>query len=217
MRTIILDFDGTIADTRMAIFATVQSTLKHLSLPVPDEQSVRQVIGLPLRDTFTKAANITDEGLIQECVTFYRSRFNEICKDYIQLYPGVKETLKALKKEGMQITIASSRGKESLLTLLNALGIAEDVDLIIGEQDVVQTKPAPDMVDLILHETDTPKEEALVVGDTIFDIMMGKNAGVKTCGVTYGNHTREKLLTSNPDYLVDDFSQLATLLSCKNL
>lgn len=86
------------------------------------------------------------------------------------------------------------------------------MNLIIGEQDVAHAKPSPDMVELILRETNTPKEDTLVVGDTVFDIIMGKNAGVKTCGVTYGNHPREKLLTSNPDWLVDDFSQLSTLL-----
>lgn len=216
MRTIILDFDGTVADTSVAILATVKSTLEHFNLPTPDEQAIRQVIGLPLRDTFTKAANLTDESLIQACITYYRSGFNDVCKNTILLYPGVKETLAKLRHAGLLITIASSRGKDSLLTLLDTLDIKEYMDIIIGEQDVALTKPAPDMVNLILRQTDTIKEEALVVGDTVFDIMMGKSAGVKTCGVTYGNHTKERLLTSNPDYLVDNFSELTTLILKKS-
>lgn len=208
MRTLILDFDGTIADTTQAIIATVEYTLRHFGLPIADEEEIRNVIGLPIHDTFSKAAKIADENLITECIKEYRANFNRICDDLICLYPGVTETLEDLHKNGIAITVASSRGKNSLLHLLDKLGIALFVSLVVGEEDVTHTKPAPDAVNLILSATQTSPEDALVVGDTIFDIEMGKNADVLTCGVTYGNHLEEKLRAACPNYLIDGFDEL---------
>lgn len=207
MRTLILDFDGTIADTREAIFACVSSTLTFLNLPIADEASVRQVIGLPLKDTFTKAG-ISDENLIQQCIKTYREKFAEICGKYICLYPGVKETLAILKENNINIAVASSRGKASLVDLLSCLGIAEYIDIAYGEQDVTHPKPAPDMVFALMDYFKATSGDALVVGDTTFDIEMGKNAGCATCGVTYGNHTLEQLLSRCPDFTTDSFSKI---------
>jgi phosphoglycolate phosphatase len=68
------------------------------------------------------------------------------------------------------------------------------------------------MVIKILEKTDTPASEALVIGDTVYDIEMGRRARCKTCGVTYGNNTQEQLETSKPDYIVDDFADITGIL-----
>lgn len=215
MRTVILDFDGTIADTRESIFATVKSTLSVLNLPMADEHDIRQVIGLPLRETFVQAAHITNEAVITECMTVYRSMYNEISLSTVQLFPNVKSTLDSLFHKGITITVASSKGKESLQMLLDRLGVNNYISCIFGEQDVENKKPAPDMALHILAKTGSEAEETLVVGDTAFDIAMGQGAGCKTCGVTYGNHTREQLEKQGADYIVDDFASILDIVNGK--
>lgn len=212
MQTLILDFDGTIADTGKVILATVAHTLQRLGCPKVEEEEVRKLIGLPLRDMFSKAARITDEALLQKCIEVYRADFNDFCGEHLRLYPEVRETLEALKLRGTTLAIASSRGRASLLELLERLEIAHLFGAVVGEEDVEHTKPAPDAVHRILDATGTAPQEALVVGDTVFDIAMGRAAGTATCGVTYGNHPAERLLTAGPTHLIPRFGELLKIM-----
>lgn len=213
MKTIILDFDGTIADTRQSILETVRRTLLALSLPPVNDLDVQNVIGLPLRETFIRVAHITDETMVEKAMATYREIFGDVSKHVVKLFPNVAETLHTLKEKGLILAIASSRGHESLETLMNMLGISSYISFILGEQDVVNKKPAPDMVLRILDQTGTVAKDALVVGDTIYDIQMGQGAGCLTCGVTYGNQTSEQLRKQGADYIIDDFAQIIEIVN----
>ena len=96
-----------------------------------------------------------------------------------------------------------------LTEYINNLGLASTITYILGANDVKEGKPNPEAVLKTLEKYNIPAEEAIVVGDTVFDIEMGRNAGVKTCGVTYGSGSRESL--SNADWLIDDFRKLLEL------
>ena len=87
----------------------------------------------------------------------------------------------------------------------------EVIPYILGADDVTEAKPNPEPVLKTLEAFGCKPEDAMVVGDTWYDIEMGKRAGVKTCGVTYGNGTREELVQAGADYLVDDFGSLLSL------
>ncbi len=211
IKTIILDFDGTIADTRQCIIETIRQTLHTMHLPMPEDSAIQALIGLPLRDTFVRAARISDEALITQAVNLYRELFDGICQTTVRLFPHVAETLQMLHAEGVTLTIASSRGKESLEKLLHQLNIAPYITCLFGEEDVQNKKPAPDMALHILAQTGTDRKNALVVGDTQYDILMGQSAGCHTCGVSYGNHTAEMLRAQEADFIIDDFAQLIPL------
>jgi len=217
MQTIILDFDGTIADTRTCIVQTTRKVAEMSGFPDVDESEIKDLIGLPLKDTFTRVLHISDENDLQNAVRLYRSIFNEFCLGAIDLYPNVKNTLEILFSKGVTITIASSRGKNSLSILLKRLRIIEYFTLILGEQDSENKKPAPDMVLRILKETKTSPENALVIGDTIYDIEMGQRAGCHTCGVTYGNHSEIQLKKQGADFIIDDFIKVIDLIKIKEI
>ncbi|MEG1545619.1 MAG: HAD family hydrolase [Bacteroides sp.] len=216
MKTIILDFDGTIADTRNSIIQTIQATLKDLNIPKVDDSSIGMLIGLPLRETFIQACHLTEEDVLQKATKLYRDKYNQISLDTVKLFPHVKEVLKELHNKGAIITVASSKGKEALLALLDRLEIAQYIKFIVGEQDVENKKLAPDMALLILKQTKSISQETLVVGDTIYDIEMGQEAHCNTCGVTYGNNTIEQLKEQKPDYIVDDFTAIINIFERKD-
>ena len=90
------------------------------------------------------------------------------------------------------------------------MGLSRYVSHVVSAQDVENAKPAPDMVQAVLAHTESNLSDVLVVGDTVFDIDMGINAGVKTCGVTYGNGKEEELQAA--DYIIDDFRQLLDIV-----
>jgi len=214
LKTVILDFDGTIADTSRSILQTVKETLNVLKLPQPDEYEVRQLIGLPLRDTFTKCAGIKDEHLMTEAIDIYRSLYTVISEHTVTLFPQVKETVCKLHENGVIVAVASSKGKLALTTLLDKLGISPYITSVFGEQDVKNKKPAPDMVLHILAMSQTDPCDALVAGDTVFDIAMGQAAGCHTCGVTYGNYSRQQLMQQGAEWVVDSFADVLDIVEC---
>ncbi|MBR1889777.1 MAG: HAD family hydrolase [Alloprevotella sp.] len=211
-RTVILDFDGTLADTAASVVATFNATLKALSLPQLSETGVRQLIGLPLDETFRRATGSDDATLIEACCDTYRHLFDSIAEQQAGLFPHVRETLQHLHSKGLQLCVASSRSRASLLWLLDRLDIARYISLVLGEEDVPNKKPAPDMVLRILQQTGTPAQDALIVGDTTYDLQMGHSALCPVCGVTYGNHSREQLADEKPEYLIDSFASLCEIV-----
>ena len=204
-----MDFDGTLGDTTDLIVRTTQAAIKELGLPERSDEQCASMIGLRLVEI--------PPVLFPECdvdwdlyAATYRRIFNELNTDgAVQLYPNVIETLKEMKRRGIILTIASSRSNASLTEYINNLGLSSTITYILGANDVREGKPNPEAVLKTLEKYSIPAEEAIVVGDTIFDIEMGHNAGVKSCGVTYGNGSRESL--SAADWLIDDFSQLLEL------
>lgn len=111
---------------------------------------------------------------------------------------------------GLSIAIASSRGRDSLEKYIKEMGLSQYISYIVSANDVENAKPAPDMVYKIFQHTLGHPEEVLVIGDTRYDIEMGRNAGVKTCGVTYGIGKREEL--KDADYVIDNIAQVLEIV-----
>ena len=211
IKLIILDFDGTLADTRGLIVKTMQQTLEALGLESRTDEQCASMIGLPLKQAFTDLIPMSDE-MGGQCVETYRKIFNENNALYvIPTFPHVMETLYKLHEQGYILTIASSRSNRSLREFVNDMDLNDVIPYVLGAEDVTRAKPHPDPVLQTLETFGCKAEDALVVGDTWYDIEMGKRAGVKTCGVTYGNGTREELMQAGADYLVDDFGALLFL------
>lgn len=203
---LIFDFDGTIADTLMSIVCTTQMTLQELGLPVVSADVIKKGIGLPLKGSLTRAGVPAEK--LDEAADCYRSTFERVAYDKAVLFPGIKETLTELKSRGHVMAIATSRGRGSLLKLIDVLGLNGLFEVLVCVDDVTDPKPAPETVLKAMEQLGIQSSEAIVIGDTAFDIMMGTAAGCRTCGVTYGNHTREQLQEANPNWILDDFRGL---------
>ena len=110
--------------------------------------------------------------------------------------------------DDLMVTIASSRGHHSLAAFVEELHLEPFISLVLGADDVEKAKPDAEPVLKTLRRFGLQPAEALVVGDTKFDILMGRNAGTMTCGVTYGNGNRKKLQAARADYIIDHFEEI---------
>lgn len=209
---IIFDFDGTIADTSSIILATMQATMRERGLRVATPESIRSVIGLPLKDCFSHIYPSMSEMEALECASTYCSIFDHNKTSLTPtLFPHVAETLAMLDEHGITMSVASSRGYGSLVELLEILEVRQHFAMVVGVDNVDRAKPDPEAVLYTLKSMGIDASEALMVGDMPVDIAMAQNAAVKTCAVTYGNSPREDLEKSHPDYLIDDFGQLLAI------
>ena len=217
---IIFDFDGTLGDTRRNIVKTMQMTIEELHLPPRSEEECAATIGLPLVGCFeTMFPDLESveprerKQLYQLCADTYRRIFDENLRTIKpQPFPGVIETLAELSKQGFTLTIASSRSRASLEELTRDMGIAESISYLIGADDVKKAKPHPEPVHKTLAAMEFEAAEALVVGDMVVDILMGANAGTKTCGVTWGNGSREELEQAGADYIIDRMEDIVKVV-----
>lgn len=207
----ILDFDGTLGDTTSVIIQTTQATIKELGLPARTDQECAEMIGLRL----VEIPPVLFPGIEVDpdlYATTYRRLFHIFNTDgAVQLYPNVLETLKELDRRGVILTIASSRSRASLVKYIENLQLSSIITYILGADDVTAGKPDPEAVLKTLQHYAIQPEEAIVVGDTVYDVKMGLNAGTLTCGVTYGNGSHESLADAH--WLIDDFSQLLKITS----
>ena len=210
---IIFDFDGTLGDTRRNIVTTMQMTIAELHLPNRSEEECAATIGLPLAGCFRTLFPDIQEEFVARCAETYRRLFNENLKNiHPETFPGVVETLSVLHQKGFTLTIASSRSRNSLLELTQNLGIADYISYVLGADDVKEAKPKPEPVLKTLADLHFDAGETLVVGDMAVDILMGSNAGAKTCGVTWGNGTKEELEQAGATYILDRIEDLIEIV-----
>lgn len=213
IKLIIFDFDGTLGDTRRNIVTTMQMTITELGLAGRTDNECASKIGLPLDGCFEALYPDAAKETIQLCTDTYRRIFQEnLLTMKPQVFPKVTDTLSTLKEQGYMLTIASSRWHKSLSELTHDLGIAEFISYLVGADDVGNAKPNPEPVLKTLAATGVDANQTLVVGDMSVDILMGLNAGAKTCGVTYGNGTKRELEEAGADYTIDSIDELIEIV-----
>lgn len=213
MKLIIFDFDGTLGDTRRNIVTTMQMTMAELGLPSRSDAECASTIGLPLYGCFEALFPDTDKETLQQCTDTYRRIFQENLHTIRpKTFPKVVETLHVLKEKGLTLAIASSRNHASLVELTHDLGISDVISYLVGADDVKRAKPDPEPVLNVLEALGYKANQALVVGDMDVDILMGVYAGSKTCGVTYGNGTREELQEAGANYIIDEICELLKII-----
>lgn len=211
---ICFDFDGTLADTNIGVVKTFQATFREMGLNIPSAEEISSTIGLVLTDAFRKASpEIDTPELAQQAADTYRRVFPEVGASFVTAFDGVPQMIETLHSQGFILTITTSRSHSTLESLARQIGVDSYFDGMYGAEDVVNHKPAPDLVNLALEKNNLRPEEVLVVGDTVYDLLMGQSAGAAVCGVTWGNNSAAQLRSVRPDYVVDTISQLLQVSS----
>ena len=212
-KVVMLDFDGTTACTVPAIFHAAKRMLGLHGYEV-EKDVVYKNFGLALPFAFRcfSGDETIDDATIEQMTTEYNNIYKEEAEGLIELFDGVVATLDRLKMAGVKIVIASNNVQPVLRRLTANLGIAQYIDDIVAVEDVENVKPAPDIALEVLRRCNISGEEALVVGDSTFDMDMGREAGCHLCGVTYGSHTPEMLREKGARYIIDNFSELEKIV-----
>ena len=202
IRLVIFDFDGTLGDSQKLITDTMLATIERLNLPMRSREECARTIGLPLKECFSSIIPMSDEQA-EECSKVYSEIFNvKNVAGVVKAFPGVVETLERLSLQGILMSIASSRSHRTLAKLMDELDLSKYITYLIAADDVVDKKPAAESVLKTLRHFNVEAHETLVVGDAEFDILMGRNAGTHTCGVTYGNGSKESLEAAGAEWIV---------------
>ncbi|MBO7219819.1 MAG: HAD family hydrolase [Alistipes sp.] len=212
-KVVMLDFDGTLARTIPAILHASEKMLNMHGYEI-DPVQVERNFGLALPEAFRCFANddSIDDKTMEQMVMEYNTIYRNECEPLIELFDGVADTLATLKRAGVTLLIASNNIREVLERLTTQLDIAQYFDGIICADDVVNAKPAPDIALLALERYNIKGSEVLVVGDSTYDMDMGREAGCDLCGVSFGSHTPKMLREKGAKYIIDNFLELPKIV-----
>jgi HAD superfamily hydrolase (TIGR01549 family) len=211
MKLIIWDFDGTLADTRPIIEAGMDHALLKLGLDPGVREEWLKYVGLPLEEGI--ARTFGPLGLtFEEVLPAYRSFGHADQEHLIRGFPGISELLAELKALGLAMAIASSKRGEPLRRQLVTLGWAGLFDPIVTPDEVAQPKPDPESLRLCLAAHGLRPEEAVMVGDTPFDLDMAQRAGVPSVGLGHGFATEAALAEFGPRAYAPDTAALRAIL-----
>jgi len=223
MELVIFDLDGTLIDSRLDLIHSVNAMLRRFERPdLPGEvvasyvgdgapMLVRRALGDPEDETFFKQA-------LEYFLVYYR----EHKLDHTVVYEGIPEALKQIQSNGAARKSAKGKSPERTMAVLSnkpvhpsraiveALGLADFFVHVYGGNSFETKKPDPLGVRTLLKETGIAPQDTMIVGDSSIDVLTGRNAGIATCGVTYGfaPHT---LCEAPPDVAVDSPHELAEL------
>ena len=213
-RNIILDFDGTLTDSKWDIAGAQVWVLRQLGVETYQERDLFRHIGKTLEETFTTLLPSDLHHRIPEAAQMYSEYYRPRSLRTTQLFPGVKETLEELRRRGRRLAVASTKKGPGIRRIADHFGITALFDQLQGS-DGIPFKPDPTIINIILGDQGWSREETLMVGDTDKDVLVGKNASVATCAVTYGSLTHEELERFSPDHIITSFPELLAIVDGK--
>src|SRR5579859_1165718 len=213
-RLAVFDVDGTLIDSQHNIVASMVLACERNGLAPPTPEAIRRIIGLSLLEATTTLLPDCEPDLIVRVVEAYKNSFQELrsrADHFEPLFPGVIEALDTLEANGWSLAVATGKSRRGLMLMIERHNLS-------GRFGSLQTaddnpgKPHPAMLRRALDEVGALPAEAVMIGDTSYDMQMGKSAGVRAIGVGWGYHTRAELLASGADLVVDDYPHLVGTL-----
>jgi phosphoglycolate phosphatase len=215
VRALIFDLDGTLIDSKLDLALAVNAALAELGRkPLPHDEIFSYVgRGAPalISRALGPAASEHDCMLGLE---FFIKYYSAHKLDNTALYPGVRETLDALK--GMPMAVYTNKPVRVSRSIIEELGVAEHFRYVYGGNSFERKKPDPMGVELILRQFGAAPAQTMFVGDSEVDVQTARNSGTWVCGVTYGFGSH-RLAEYPPDLLVDNLLELIPYLSSSPL
>ncbi len=206
---VVLDFDGTLVDTRNDIVNGVLASLADLDLPGRPVDEIAGFIGRGVENLVACSLPPGRADLQEEAEGRFRHHYGCCFTDTSRPYPGVRPVLAALRDCGLLLAVASNKPTTYISRLLEIYGLGRFLFAAVGGDAMARKKPDAWCLEEIGRSCGVPAHRSLMVGDMRYDIETGINAGTDTCGVLYGYGTKEEL--QGAGHLVSDFTGLLPL------
>ena len=202
----VFDLDGTLIQSHKNIYDATIRAFDDLKIKykMPEDEFYKY-IGHHFEDIFN------DFEIAIPDFEIFLTQYKKIYFDFIdssKFYDGVEEILQYLKEKNLKIALLTTKGQDQAEKILTHFKIDKYFDEIMGRRPGIAHKPSPEPLKLICNTLKVDPSKTLMIGDSELDVQCGKNAGAKTCAVSYGYRTKELLQKEHPDYLIDNLSEL---------
>jgi phosphoglycolate phosphatase len=200
---IIFDLDGTLIDSSKDLALAMNATRLHVGMEPLDPNLIFSCVGNGAAMLVRRALGPdASEELLHEALVFFLKFYREHALGHTQLYPDIRELLEELSRAGHQLAILTNKPARISFDILGALKLASHFVRVLGGDSLMAKKPDPLGITTLLTETGFSAGSALMVGDSGVDVRTARNAGVRSCGVTWGFQP-ESLQSDPPDILLN--------------
>ena len=211
---VIFDLDGTLLNTIADLAQSTNHALRELGYPMHEEDAYRFMVGNGINKLFERALpegekNETNVLRVRQQFIPYYNIHNA---DKSFPYPGISGLLAELQAQGIQLAVASNKYQTATEKLIAHYFPSIHFVAVFGQREGVPTKPDPAVVHEILKIADMAPADTLYVGDSGVDMQTAINAGVTSCGVTWGFRPRSELEAFHPDYIVERAEEIARIV-----
>lgn len=216
-KAIFFDLDGTLVETAPEIADAVNDTLRYFDWPAVYQSEVDRWIGHGTRELLIQAlAKVSDQSvaqvrqgdLLREALPIFDRYYQQRCGTRSQLYPHVRDTLKALRECGCRLAVVTNKEGRYTDTVLRAHQLTGAFDLVVSGDTFPAKKPDPVGVLHGLRLWHVDKADALFVGDSSIDAATARQAGIAVWLLPYGYNMGEPVMNCQPDRIIADFSHL---------
>lgn len=212
----VFDCDGTLVDGQADICDTMEAAFTRAQLTPPSRNDVRRIVGLSLPVAIRQLAPQLDEEQVRHVVEFYKSGYFERRQQGLvhePLFDGIGDLLRDLHASGWQLAVATGKSDRGLNACLDAHGL-KDLFVSLQTADRHPSKPHPAMLEAALFEAGVAASQAVMIGDTSFDMAMAQAASVRPLGVAWGYHDADELTDSGAAMVADSVAELHAELEC---
>lgn len=189
-KTILFDLDGTLTDSGEGIMNCAALALEHFHIPVPSREEMRVFVGPPLTSTFRSFGIPEDQ--VAEAVKIFRSRYTPVGIFENTPYPGIRELLETLNRQGHKLFVATSKPEEMAITVLRHFDLEQYFTGICGAA-MDESRTNKEEVIAYLLEKNGTADNMLMIGDTVFDVLGAASHGIPAIGVSWGYGNPEEM------------------------
>lgn len=211
MKLVIFDCDGTLVDSQLNIIAAMAHAFGSEELSAPSRSAVLGVVGLSLPEAFAVLAADHAPSVQLRLADHYRGAFAAARgshREHEQLYPGIKDTVSTLAaREDVLLGVATGKSKRGVARLFDREGWHPHF-VTIQTADDHPSKPHPSMILKAMAEAGVGPDATVMVGDTTFDMLMARQAGVRALGVSWGYHAETLLQQAGAHAIVNEGDRL---------
>jgi len=204
---IIFDWDGTLVDSTARIVDSMQMAAIKVGMPGLSNHAIQQIIGLGLPEALKKLWPEISSEQLQSMRMNYSANFSFHSDVHVDFFPQAHDFFEELRRLGYVLAVATGKTRKGLDEMLDGMKVRDVFD-ITRCADETTSKPDPHMLREILTELQLTSEQALMVGDTSFDLDMARNIEMDAVGMTHGAHESSILLASGAKVLCHDLNEL---------
>jgi phosphoglycolate phosphatase len=204
---IIFDWDGTLVDSTARIVDSMQMAANKVGMPTLSNYAIQQIIGLGLPEALKKLWPEISSEQLQLMRINYSANFSLHSDVHVDFFPQAHDFFEELRRLGYVLAVATGKTRKGLDEMLDGMKVRDVFD-ITRCADETTSKPDPHMLREILTELQLASEQALMVGDTSFDLDMARNIDMDAVGMTHGAHESSILLASGAKALCHDLNEL---------